>query len=286
MAPVVTMSQLLDAGVHFGHRTQRWNPKMRRYIYGEEKGVYIIDLRQTLQALEDAYIFARDMAKRGGIILFVGTKPSIRENVAVFADKCNMPYVNERWLGGTITNFATISKQVDKLRDYQAMQDAGDFEKMPKKEALIYGREMTRLKRNLGGIRYMKSEPDAVFVLDTLKEHLAITEAKKKRISTIAVVDTNCNPDEVEYAIPGNDDAIRSGELMCRVICDAVIAGRQAASAEGHINQQAEPEAAKSQEPQAQVELPAPQDSPQPLEAEEKESESKPESAVEPQESE
>ncbi len=225
MPPVVTMSQLLKAGVHYGHRTHRWNPKMDTYIHGEQKGIYIIDLRQTLKALGEVYIFVRNLVADGKILLFVGTKPSIAENVRLYAEKCGMPYVNERWLGGTLTNFTTVSSQTAKLHEYKDMEDKGLYEMMPKKEALLYQREMSRLMRNLGGIRNMESVPDAVFILDTLKEHIALVEAQKLGIPTIAVVDTNCNPEEVDYVIPGNDDSILSGELMCRVICEAVLAG-------------------------------------------------------------
>lgn len=230
MPAVVTMSQLLEAGVHYGHRTQRWNPKMDPYIHGKHNGVYIIDLRKTLQSLGEVYIYVRELVKRNGTILFVGTKPSITGSVQSYAEKCSMPYVNERWLGGTLTNFSTISMQTAKLKEFQMMKDAGDFEQMPKKEALLNQREMARLERNLGGIRYMKSVPEAVFILDTQKEHIAATEAQKLNIPVIAVVDTNCDPDVVDYVIPGNDDSILSGELMCRVISDAVIAGRQEAN--------------------------------------------------------
>ena len=227
MASVVTMSQLLEAGVHYGHRTQRWNPKMEDYVYGKQNGIYIIDLRQTLKLLGEVYLYVRELAKRNGIILLVGTKAPIAESIKTYAEKCSMPYVSERWLGGTLTNFATIFKQIQKLEEYQVMEDTGEFEQMPKKEALTHQREMTRLKRNLGGIRFMKSVPDAVFILDTQKEHIAATEAQKLGITTIGVVDTNCNPDVVDYIIPGNDDSILSGELMCRVISEAVIAGRE-----------------------------------------------------------
>lgn len=227
MAAVITMSQLLEAGVHYGHRTQRWNPKMDPYIHGKRNGIYIIDLRQTLQSLGEVYLYVRELVKRNGTILFVGTKPSISKSIKEYAEKCSMPYVNQRWLGGTLTNFATVSMQTARLEEFQAMEDAGDFDQMPKKEALTNQREMARLERNLGGIRFMKSVPEAVFILDIQKEDIAATEAKKLGITAIAVVDTNCNPDVVDYVIPGNDDSILSGELMCRVVSEAVIAGRQ-----------------------------------------------------------
>jgi small subunit ribosomal protein S2 len=223
---VVTMRQLLEAGVHFGHQTRRWNPKMKRFIFGERNGIYIIDLQQTLQRIETAYTFVRDLVAGGGTILFVGTKKQTQDPVARYADTCGMPYVNERWLGGMLTNFTTISARVKKMTEYERMRTAGDFEAMPKKEALILGRELEKLQRNLGGIRGMTKLPDAIFVIDTKKEHIAVTEANKLNMPIVAVVDTNCDPDLIQYVIPGNDDAIRAGTLMCRVISDAVEEGR------------------------------------------------------------
>jgi small subunit ribosomal protein S2 len=223
---VVTTRQLLEAGVHFGHQTRRWNPKMRRYILGERHGTYIIDLHKTLEGIERAYRFVRDLVANGGVILFVGTKKQAQGPVASYARACGMPYVTERWLGGTLTNFATISSRVRKLLEYEAMERAGDFDAMPKKEGLRHRRELRKLTRNLGGIRDLERLPDAVFVIDTKKEHIAVTEANKLGIPVVAVVDTNCDPDEVTYVIPGNDDAIRAAELMCRVIAEAVLEGR------------------------------------------------------------
>ena len=223
---VITMKQLLDAGVHFGHQTRRWNPKMKRFIHGERKGIYIIDLNQTLNRLEDAYTYVRDLTADGGNILFVGTKRQAQDSIQTYAEKSGMPYVNQRWLGGMLTNFQTIQKRVDKMKEYQRMRDSGEFEAMPKKEALLISRELDKLERNLGGIRMLTKAPDAVFVLDTKLEHTAVTEANKLGLPLVAVVDTNCDPDLVDYVIPGNDDAIRSGELMCRVISDAVLEGR------------------------------------------------------------
>jgi small subunit ribosomal protein S2 len=223
---VITMKQLLDAGVHFGHQTRRWNPKMKRFIHGERNGIYIIDLHQTLARLEDAYTFTRDLTANGGTILFVGTKRQAQDSIQSYAEKCGMPYVNQRWLGGMLTNFQTISKRVDKMKEYRRMRDSGEFESMPKKEALLLSRELVKLERNLGGISGLTKAPDAVFVLDTKLEHTAVTEANKLGLPLVAVVDTNCDPDLVNYVIPGNDDAIRSGDLMCRVISDAVLEGR------------------------------------------------------------
>jgi len=227
---VVTMKQLLEAGVHFGHQTRRWNPKMKRYIFGERNGIYIIDLHQTLQGIEKAYTYVRDLVADGGQILFVGTKKQTQDPVATFADRCAMPYVNERWLGGMLTNFQTISSRVNKMTDYERMRDAGDFEAMPKKEALHLSRELEKLERNLGGIRNLNRRPDALFVIDTKKEHIAVTEANKLGLPIVAVVDTNCDPDIVQYVIPGNDDAIRAGTLMCHIVAEAVNEGRYIAS--------------------------------------------------------
>lgn len=233
MAPVVTMRQLLEAGVHFGHQTRRWNPKMKRFIYGERNGIYIIDLQQTLARIEIAYSFVRDLVADGGTILFVGTKKQAQDAVRSYAEKCGMPYINERWLGGMLTNFQTISKRVGKMKDYERMRAAGEFEAMPKKEALMLSRELEKLERNLGGIRNMERLPDAVFILDTKKEDIAVTEANKLGIPIVAVVDTNCDPDVIQYVIPGNDDAIRSSTLMSRIMADAVIEGRFIASRRG-----------------------------------------------------
>ena len=223
---VVTMKQLLEAGVQFGHQTRRWNPKMKRFIHGDKAGIHIVDLRQTLAHLERAYVFVRDLVADGGTVLFIGTKKQAQDSVQSYAERCNMPYVNERWQGGMLTNFHTIAKRIAKMKQYQRMRDSGEFEAMPKKEALLLDRELTKLERNLGGIRDMEEPPGAVFILDTKKEYIAVTEARKLGVPIVAVVDTNCDPDLVDYAIPGNDDAIRSGRLMARVISDAVLEGR------------------------------------------------------------
>jgi small subunit ribosomal protein S2 len=223
---IVTTRQLLEAGVHFGHQTRRWNPKMRRFILGERNGIYIIDLRLTLKGIEDSYSYVRDLVSRGGVVLFVGTKKQTQGPVATYAKACGMPYVNERWLGGMLTNFTTISARVRKLQEYEAMEIAGDFDAMPKKEGLRHRRELDKLRRNLGGFVNLDHVPDAIFVIDTKKEHIAVTEANKLGMPVVAVVDTNCDPDQVTYVIPGNDDAIRSGSLMCRVIAEAVKEGK------------------------------------------------------------
>ena len=226
MSPVVTMSQLLKAGVHFGHQTRRWNPKMQRFIHGERNGIYLIDLNQTLDRITDAYSYVRDTVSKGGMVLFVGTKKQTQDAVKSYAQSCGQPYVNQRWLGGMLTNFETMAKRVAKMKEYQRMRDSGEFEEMPKKEALMLSRELEKLERNLSGISMLKERPQVVFVLDTKKEHIAVTEAYKLGIPVIAVVDTNCDPDVIDFVIPGNDDAIRSGELMCRVISEAVEEGQ------------------------------------------------------------
>lgn len=223
---IVSMRQMLEAGVHFGHQTHRWNPRMKRFIFGERNGIYIIDLEQTLDRVDASYKFVRDMVANGGSILFIGTKKQAQDPIKFFADKCGMPYINERWLGGMLTNFDTISKRVQKMQDYERMRDTGEFELMPKKEALLISRELEKLQKNLSGIRNMGRRPTAVFIIDTVKESIAVTEANKLGIPVIAVVDTNVNPDLITFPIPGNDDAIRANELMSRVICEAVIEGR------------------------------------------------------------
>lgn len=223
---IVSMRQMLEAGVHFGHQTHRWNPRMKRFIFGERNGIYIIDLEQTLDRAEAAYKFTRDLVANGGTVLFIGTKKQAQDPIKFFADKCGMPYVNERWLGGMLTNFDTIAKRVAKMQEYERMRDTGEFELMPKKEALLISREMEKLQKNLSGIRGLSKRPSAVFILDTVKEHIAVTEANKLGIPVIAVVDTNVNPDLVQFPIPGNDDAIRANELMTRVIAEAIVEGR------------------------------------------------------------
>ena len=223
---VITMRQMLEAGVHFGHQTRRWNPKMRRFIFGERNGIYIIDLEQTLARVERAYGFVRDLVAGGGVLMFVGTKKQAQDPVRSFAEKCGMPYVNERWLGGMLTNFDTISKRINKMLEYERMKNSGEFEAMPKKEALLLSRELEKLQRNLGGLRGMTRRPDAIFVLDTKKESIAVTEANKLGIPVVAVVDTNVDPELVQYPIPGNDDAIRANSLLARVVADAVEEGR------------------------------------------------------------
>src|SRR3954462_3168880 len=221
------MKQLLEAGVHFGHQTRRWNPKMRRFIFGERNGIYIVDLHQTLDRIDTAYKFVRESVAGGGTVLFVGTKKQAQEPVEQYAKSCGMPYVNFRWLGGMLTNFQTVHSRVAKLRELQRIVDSGEVDQMIKKEGLKVRRDLAKLERNLGGIKNLESLPSALFVIDTKKEHIAVTEAKRLHIPVVAIVDTNCDPDLVDYVIPGNDDAIRSANLMARVIADAVNEGRE-----------------------------------------------------------
>jgi small subunit ribosomal protein S2 len=256
---IVSMRQMLEAGVHFGHQTHRWNPRMKRFIFGERNGIYIIDLEQTLDRAEAAYKFTRDLVANGGSVLFIGTKKQAQDPIKFFADKCGMPYVNERWLGGMLTNFDTIAKRVAKMQEYERMRDTGEFELMPKKEALLISREMEKLQKNLSGIRGLTKRPSAVFILDTVKEHIAVTEANKLGIPVIAVVDTNVNPDLVQFPIPGNDDAIRANELMSRVICEAVIEGRYIAEKSGN-RAVTTPSAPVTRTPEEQAEFEAQQD--------------------------
>ena len=225
--PVVTRRELLEAGVHFGHQTRRWNPKMARYLYGERSGIYIIDLEKSLSGLEEAYAFTRDLARRGGLILFVGTKKQAQEPISGQAERVNMPYVTTRWLGGMLTNFQTISRRLVRMRELRQMEATGAFESLPKKEVLRLRHEKEKLERNLGGFQELDRLPDAIFVIDTKKEHIAVNEARKLGLPVIAIVDTNCDPDEVDYVIPGNDDAIRAVNLVTRVIADAIAEGRR-----------------------------------------------------------
>ncbi|MFI5053023.1 MAG: 30S ribosomal protein S2 [Acidimicrobiia bacterium] len=220
------MKQLLEAGVHFGHQTRRWNPKMKRFIFGERNGIYIIDLQQTLERIDTAYRFVRHTVENGGTVLFVGTKKQAQEPIQKQADRANCPYVNYRWLGGMLTNFQTVHARVAKLHELERLVATGETEQMIKKEGLKVKRELAKLERNLGGIRTLERAPDAVFVIDTKKEHIAVTEANRLGVPVIAVVDTNCDPDVIDFVIPGNDDAIRSANLMSRIVADAVIEGQ------------------------------------------------------------
>jgi len=220
------MKELLEAGVHFGHQTRRWNPKMKGFIFGERNGIYIIDLQKTFKLLQDALQHVQDLAAQGRTILFVGTKRQAQESIAEEAKRCGMPYVNERWLGGLLTNFVTIRKSLDRLKELEMMSTDGRHERLTKKEVAKLEKERMKLEKNLQGIKGMKNIPDAVFVIDTRKEEIAVMEARKLKIPVIGVVDTNCDPDEVDVVIPGNDDALRAIRLFTARVADAVIAGR------------------------------------------------------------
>lgn len=224
---ILSMKQLLEAGVHFGHQTRRWNPKMKKYIYTERNGIYIIDLQKTVRKMEEAYNFVRELAANGGTILFVGTKKQAQDTVREEAERCGMFYVNQRWLGGTLTNFQTIRKRIERLHELEQMETDGTFDVLPKKEVIRLRKEKQRLEKFLGGIKGMKSLPDAVYIIDPRKEKIAVAEARKLGIPIVAIVDTNCDPDEIDYVIPGNDDAIRAVRLITSKIADAVLEGKQ-----------------------------------------------------------
>jgi small subunit ribosomal protein S2 len=267
---VVTMRELLEAGVHFGHQTRRWNPKMRRYIFTERGGIYIIDLQQTLELVEQAASFARNIAERGGSVLFVGTKKQAQDAVYDEATRVGMPYVNHRWLGGLLTNWRTISERLERLHELRRLRDEGQLELLPPKERMSMLSELEKLDTNLGGVVDMKRLPDAMFVLDLRKEQLAIREARRLGMPVIALVDTNCDPDDADYVIPGNDDAIRSCSLIVRVIAGAIEAGKSKVTADEMAARAAKQEAAE-QEPAA----PGPEG--------EGETEAEPEAAAEPE---
>ena len=224
---VVTMKELLETGVHFGHRTRRWNPKMEDYIFTERNGIYIVDLQQTMSLAEEAYNFVRDLVSDDNNILFVGTKRQAQETIEEEAKRCGMPYVNERWLGGMLTNYQTIKKRIDRLEEIEQMEEDGVLEVLPNKEALELEREHEKLQRFLGGIRDMNGLPDAVFVVDPKKEEIAVAEANKLGIPVVGIIDTNCDPDVIDHMIPGNDDAIRAVKLLTGLIADAVLEGKQ-----------------------------------------------------------
>ncbi len=239
---VVTMRQLLESGVHFGHQTRRWNPKMKRFIFTDRNGIYIIDLQQTLGYIDRAFEYIRETVAHGGSILFIGTKKQAQEAIASQAQRVGMPYVNQRWLGGMLTNFSTVYKRLQRLKELEVIEQTGGENVLTKKEALVLRREREKLDRTLGGLRDMQRLPSAVWIVDTKKEHIAVDEARKLGIPIIAVLDTNCDPDEVDYPIPGNDDAIRSAGLLTRVIADAVADGLLARA--GAAEADAKPEAA------------------------------------------
>jgi len=224
---VISMKQLLEAGVHFGHQTRRWNPKMKEYIFTERNGIYIIDLQKTVKKIEEAYSFVRDLAMDNKTVLFVGTKKQAQESIEAEAKRCDMYYVNQRWLGGMLTNFKTIQGRIARLRKIEQMEATGEFDLLPKKEVYQLKLEQAKLEKNLGGIKEMKKLPGALFIVDPRKEHIAVAEARTLHIPIVAIIDTNCDPDEVDYPIPGNDDAIRAVKLITAKIADAVLEGRQ-----------------------------------------------------------
>ena len=224
---VISMKQLLEAGVHFGHQTRRWNPKMKEYIFTERNGIYIIDLQKTVKKIEEAYYFVRDLAMEDKTILFVGTKKQAQESIEQEAKRCDMYYVNQRWLGGMLTNFKTIQGRIARLSKIEQMEATGEFDLLPKKEVIQLKLEQSKLEKNLGGIKEMKKLPGALFIVDPRKEHIAVAEARTLHIPIVAIIDTNCDPDEGDYPIPGNDDAIRAVKLITAKMADAVLEGKQ-----------------------------------------------------------
>ena len=225
MAAKITIQTLLDAGCHYGHQTRRWNPKMKSYIFGERNGIYILDLKQTMLGADKAYTFLKETAAKGGKIVFVGTKKQAQEPVATQAQRCGMPYINQRWLGGMLTNFVTMRSRINRMEELEAMVEDGRMATLPKKEQAVLGKELTKLQTNLGGVRDMTSLPQAIFVVDSKREEIGIREANRLHIPVVSLLDTNSDPDVVEYGIPANDDAIRSVSLMCELAADAVLAG-------------------------------------------------------------
>ena len=245
---VVAMKQLLEAGVHFGHQTRRWDPKMAEYIFQARNGIHIIDLQKTSKKIDEAYAFLKEQAEEGKTILFVGTKKQAQECMKDAAIKCGMYYIDQRWLGGMLTNFETIRARVQRLKDLETMEQDGTFDVLPKKEVILLKKEMEKLERNLGGIKEMEEIPGVIFLVDPKKEHIAILEAKKLGIPVIGLVDTNCNPEEVDYPIPGNDDAIRAVKLIADVMANAVIEGRQGESFETEVTVENEEEPTSMEE--------------------------------------
>ena len=221
----ITIQTLLDAGCHYGHQTRRWNPKMKSYIFGERNGIYILDLKQTMYGLDSAYTFLKEIAAKGGKILFVGTKKQAQEPISQQAERCGMPWINQRWLGGMLTNFVTMRSRISRMEELEAMVEDGRMATLPKKEQALLGKELDKLQKNLGGVRDMTSLPQAIFVVDSKREEIAIREANRLHIPVVSLLDTNSDPDVVEYGIPANDDAIRSVALMCEIAADAVLAG-------------------------------------------------------------
>jgi small subunit ribosomal protein S2 len=266
------MRELLEAGVHFGHQTRRWNPKMKRFIFGERGGIYIIDLQKTAQSLDEAQSFVRNLAERGGTVLFVGTKKQAQDGIEEDAKRVGMPYVNHRWLGGLLTNWRTIAERIERLHELRRLRDEGQLALLPPKERIAMQGELEKLDANLGGVADMRKQPDAVFIVDLRKEQLAVREARRLGLPVIALVDTNCDPDEADFVIPGNDDAIRSCSLIIRAVADGIEAGKAKATPEDfappieETAPQSEEEPAAETEPEAQVEAEAaaPEAAPEP----------------------
>ncbi len=256
--PVVTMKQLLEAGVHFGHQTRRWNPKMKEFIFTERNGIYIIDLQKTVRLMDVAYNFVKELAYNGEKVLFVGTKKQAQESISDEANRCEMPYVNQRWLGGMLTNYATIKKRIDRLFELEKMEEDGLFDVLPKKEVIKLNHEKEKLNKFMGGIRTMKDLPAAVYIVDPRKEKIAVAEARKLEIPIIAIVDPNCDPDEIDYIVPGNDDAIRAVKLITSKMAEAVLEGKQglqeAEAAAAHAAAQAKAQAEAEAEAAAAAE--------------------------------
>jgi small subunit ribosomal protein S2 len=278
----VSMRELLEAGVHFGHQTRRWNPKMRRYIFGERGGIYIIDLQKTLESLEEAQAFVRNLAERGGTVLFVGTKKQAQDSIEEEAERAGMPYVNHRWLGGLLTNWRTIAERIERLHELRRLREEGQLDLLPPKERISMQGELEKLDANLGGVADMRKQPDSVFIVDLRKEQLAVREARRLGLPVIALVDTNCDPDEADFVIPGNDDAIRSCSLIVRALGDAIAEGKQRATPADFAppaeeQQQEEPPAAEEAAPEAQAE-PEPEAQAEP----EPEAQAEPEAQPEP----
>jgi len=269
--PGIAIKDLLEAGVHFGHQTRRWNPKMKRFIFTERGGIYIIDLQQTLERLEEAHAFARNIGERGGSMLFVGTKKQSQDAIAEEAKRVGMPYVNHRWLGGLLTNWRTIAERIERLHELRRLRDEGQLALLPPKERIAMQGELEKLDANLGGVADMRKQPDAVFIVDLRKEQLAVREARRLGLPVIALVDTNCDPDEADFVIPGNDDAIRSCSLIIRAVADGIEAGKAKATPEDFApieetapQPEEEPAAETGPEAQVEAEAPAPETAPEP----------------------
>ncbi|MFD1705903.1 30S ribosomal protein S2 [Siminovitchia sediminis] len=243
---IISMKQLLEAGVHFGHQTRRWNPKMKKYIFTERNGIYIIDLQKTVKKVEEAYNFMRELAENNGKVLFVGTKKQAQESVKEEAERAGQYYVNHRWLGGTLTNFETIQKRIERLKAIEKMEEDGTFDVLPKKEVVMLNRERDRLVKFLGGIKDMKALPDAMFIIDPRKERIAVAEARKLNIPIVGIVDTNCDPDEIDYVIPANDDAIRAVKLLTSKMADAILEAKYSEEPEEGAEEEETTEAAQA----------------------------------------